>query len=164
MRNSELRSRVHCATAENNLPRQEAIHCRKRVNCICCTFLYLKKIIRQRTDLQSLMAKYSPCLYTFDASPQAAYLVCRSRLPPRSLLRFARCPPDTRNLGRCFASRGVHWTPATRSALLPAAKVSTGDPRPIIPNSAFRIPNSSASPLFLPQISNPSCNVAESIV
>ena len=44
-------------------------------------------------------------------------------------------------LGRCFASRGVHWTPATRSALFPAAKVSTGDPRPIIPNSAFRIPN-----------------------
>ena len=53
-----------------------------------------------------------------------------SRLPARSLLRFARCPPDTRNLGRCFASRGVHWTPATRSALLPAAEVSTGDPRP----------------------------------
>ena len=71
-------------------------------------------------------------------------LACRSRLPPRSLLRFARCPPDTRNsvgasacgtmpfspavlgsrIGRCFASRGVHRTPATRSLLLRFAQRS----------------------------------------
>ena len=36
-------------------------------------------------------------------------LACRSRLPPRSLLRFARCPPDTRNsVGASAFGRGPH--------------------------------------------------------
>ena len=40
-------------------------------------------------------------------------LACRSRLPPRSLLRFARCPLDTRNsVGASACGRGLHRRPA----------------------------------------------------
>jgi len=47
-----------------------------------------------------------------------AILACRSRLPPRSLLRFARCPLDTRNSVVAFAcGKGRHRRPATQRAL-----------------------------------------------
>ena len=96
IRNAEFGIAV-AGQPRNNLKLSAAaqtIRSRKRVDCIRCRSSLSKPIIRQRTDLQSLTAKGSPCLYTFDASPQAASRNVRS----------------TFHIGEANISRRSHFT------------------------------------------------------